>query len=289
MVVENFSSDGSDGIDIPVTEEPGRRWLRFDFDPIPLDAEGARLEFVENGRVPVGASDGGLPSGSAGTAELRRVVLLGGPGRIRIRDVLGEFAPRPATLSWLGKASPGGEPAIRGSLGFPAGETLVFVGPGAVSAYVVLVSGSGRTNAVVGGGIRFTDVMQAYAGGVPAGEGIEFHWFIGLEGRPVGAAAANLTSIGIRAALPSGRLVIRAEAVSPRSPSRPELRVRGRNGGGLEVDYQPEPGVEHLIETATNPEGPWDVVERRPGTFLPEVWSTPVEAGFRVFRVRIEP
>jgi hypothetical protein len=69
------------------------------------------------------------------------------------------------------------------------------------------------------------------------------------------------------------------------------LRPGRLSGGqdGFTLEFQPEPGLDHIIETTSQPGGPWRALERRAGTFLPEQFQAPFDEGFRLYRVRAEP
>ncbi|MCE2826696.1 MAG: hypothetical protein LW626_06350 [Verrucomicrobium sp.] len=284
LVVENLPRDGTGGLEIPLTESASRRWVRFEFAPINLRQAGSRLELVESGvrSRATAAGDDGRPD----IGVLRRTVLLGGPDGIVAEAVLDAFSPETATLGWV--LTGAGGAVGRGETTFKAGSSLRFVGDGDLAAFAALTPTASGARRWVGGGIRFTGPMRVLLDNRELGEGQEFNWFLPITGERPNTDAA--TQVGVLGTLPGGSFAIRSEAES--SAPIPALLRPGRLSGGQDgftLEFQPEPGLDHIIETTSQPGGPWRALERRAGTFLPEQFQAPFDEGFRLYRVRAEP
>jgi hypothetical protein len=278
LVVRGLPADGSGGVRVPAGNT-NRRWLRFDFAPVRLDSEGTRLVFAETSAEPAG---GHRLAKSAVASGVNQVVMEGGPGRITITNLLGRHAPLPATIAWIDPST-----GVRGEAPFAAGGTVTFVGSGDVVGYESIVPRSDGTNRIAGAGLRFSSALRLESGGSFLGTGSQFNWVVRIpDGVPVGHA--GVAGVEIRAALPGGSFAINGEAESG-EPVPAVLRALRGSGEGLRIEFQPEPGLEHAIERATTPSGPWVEIGRRPGTFLPEGWEVVPADGVRLFRVRSNP
>lgn len=273
--IENLPPDGSGGVQIPVSEDSSRRSLRFDFLPVSLTQPGSQLVISELG-TPV--------NGTSGTV-LRRIRLVGGSGRVVVDGLWSEFAPTAMTLGWSAENGQGSP--TRGSVDTLAGANVAFLGSGSLIGYGAMVPRTSQETAFSGGALRFDAVMKLEVNGTVVGEGTAFSWVVTLDARQR-TQIVPVAGIDLHASLPGGSLAIQAEAESkPVEP--PVARLESSPNGGVTLSFQPDPGSEQVIETATNPQGPWVEVTRRPGTFLPEQWSSGVDGSFRLYRVRVLP
>jgi len=100
--------------------------------------------------------------------------------------------------------------------------------------------------------------------------------------------AGGVAGVEIRAALPGGSFVVQGEQESS-DPVATRIHATRRDSGQFRLDFQPEPGMEQVIESATQPEGPWTELDRRVGTFLPEFLEVPPTNSIHLFRVRSQP
>ncbi len=279
LIVENLPSDGSGGVQIPVPADPERRWLKFDFAPVDLNHDGARLVFLETPPRGGQGANGG-PARAAVETGTRRLVLEGSADRITLTNVLGEFIPATLTLGWHGTGG-------RGETNVPAGVTLALVGPTEVESFHTLVPRADNPRKLAGGGLMLTREAELRADGMPLGRVRQLSWWIALEGESA-AGVGGATAVDIRATLPGGSFTIRGESES-HPPLPPALRLERRADGTLSLDFQPEAGVDHYIEATGDAGLSWEPVGRRAGTFLPESVELPADREVRLFRVRLAP
>ncbi len=271
LVVENLPQDGSGGVQIPVNPDPSRRSLKFEFLPVPLAQAGASLVITE-----LGSST----NGGAGPA-LRRLLLVGGAGRVGLGALMSESAPGAMTLGWAEAGAPGGRFETE------AGASVALIGAGSLTGYQSLVPRDSQEAPFAGGGLRFDARMKLEVNGTVVGEGTDFSWVAPLT-PDQRASLRPIAGIDLHASLPGGTLAIQSETSSrPVEPLVAELKASA--GGGVVLSFQPDPGSEQVIESATDPLGPWVEVARRRGTFLPEQWNAAVEGSVRLYRIRVIP
>ena len=277
LVVTNLPPDASGGVRITV-ERPESRWLRYDLDPVSLRDPESRLVYVE--RFGIASTVGSLAKALPSAVE-SLLVFIGGPDGITVTNVLGGFAPATATVGWYDR-----ETGERGEASFNAGQDFRFGGTVDVTGLMSLPP-QANSQRVVGSGVRFNGPMDLEIAGRRVGRGSEFNWYVRVADSAE-LPGSGVTDVSIRAALPGGSFIIRGETAST-DPTVPTLRPTRLASGVLRLEFQPEPGVEQRIESAAGPDGPWDLVERRSGTFLPEVLEVTPSEAIRLYRVRSNP
>jgi hypothetical protein len=278
VVVSSLPPDASGGVVIPA-QRPDSRWLRYELEPVSLRDPASRLVFVER----FGSSSGpDSLAKSIATGLEHRLVLEGGDTGVTITNLMGSWVPNAVTVAWFD-----GNAGVRGDIQIPSGATVRLLGTGDVTGFVSLPPQVNSRPRVSGSGVRFSAPRSLEFDGVVRGTGSEFNWFVrlpdGLE-----LPAGGVAGVEIRAALPGGSFVVQGEQESS-DPVATRIRATRRDSGQFRLDFQPEPGMEQVIESATQPEGPWTELDRRVGTFLPEFLEVPPTNSIHLFRVRSQP
>lgn len=278
VIVSSLPPDGSGGVVIPAQRQDSR-WLRFELEPVSLRDPASRLVFVER----FGGSGGPDSLAKSVSNGLEHsLVLEGGDSGVTITNLLGTWMPNTGTVAWFD-----GNAGIRGEIQIPAGATVRLLGTGDVTGFVSLPPQANSRPRVSGSGVRFSAPMSLEYDGVVRGTGTEFNWFVRLPDS-LELPAGGVTGVEIRGALPGGSFVIQGGEESA-APVSARIQATRRDSGLFRLDFQPEPGMEQIIESATQPEGPWTELDRRVGTFLPEFLEVPPTNSVHLFRVRAMP
>ncbi len=277
LIIENLPADVSGGVQIPLPDNPDRRWLAFDFAPISLNHEGAALVFEQKfASADQATTTGPVPA----DFPTRSLVFSGSPDRITMTNVLGDLMPAGMTVAWHGEDGPG-------EVAPPAGSTLELLGTTEVVSLQSLVPQTGASRRLIGGGIKLSREVRIIVNGTEVGRGQRINWLVRQDPGPANAAG-TLVSVDIRAALPEGTFSILHEAESL-PPAPPAVALKWDGDGIVHLHYQPEPGLEHLIESTDDGGLSWTPVARRDGSFLPEMVTMPTDREVRLFRVRFAP